>query len=157
MFNARGSTTESKDEEWSFTVDAVIFTFGKIDSERYDGMVSVVEALSKWIRSDLGLYSPKPPLTLGTKLDQSVSFADSRGYGFYIVKLDVEDVTMARGNYRFRRNIKSVNAKMLDASEVSGAYTYRSGTVKPRMAPELRLLHGPSLREIIGSRFKREP
>lgn len=154
IVNAKGSGVGEKQEGWTFTVDASIFTFSPIDPERYGGLVSLAEELSGWICDELRLHNASFD-TVGSQLDMPVSAADSGGQGFYFVHLDVEDVTMAKGDYRSRSDIAVVNAAMLAESEQPGAYSYSSGKVKPRVAFELRMHISPVIRELISEGIKR--
>jgi len=138
VVNAKGSGAGEKAEGWTFTVDASLFTFGEIDPQRYDGLVFLAESLSSWICDELRLHNAAFD-TVGSQLNAEVGRGDSQGQGFYYVHLDVEDVTMAKGDYRFRFRLDNVNAAMLTESEVSGSYSYSSGKVIPRVAPELRM------------------
>jgi hypothetical protein len=154
IVNAKGSGVGESAEGWTFTVDASIFTFSPIDNERLLGMVRLAEELSSWICDELRLHNASFD-TLGSQLDMPVGAEDSRGQGFYFVHLDVEDVTMAKGDYRSRSDIAAINASMLAESEQPGAYSYSSGKVQPRMAFDLRMHISPVIRELISEGIKR--
>lgn len=157
IVNAKGSGAGEKQEGWTFTVDASIFTFGEIDPKRYDGLADLASELSTWVCDELRLHNAAFD-TVGSQINAECSAADSRGQGIYIVHLDVEDVTMAKGDYRFGRDLAIVNAAMLAQSEDIRSYTYASGKIVPRVAPQLRLHSGSAFREIISERasYRRE-
>jgi hypothetical protein len=154
IVNAKGSGRLAKTCSWSFTVDATIYTFSPIDNERLEGLAHLAGDLSGWLASNFGFHHSTFD-TVGTSVDAPVSREDSRGIGFYFVSLDVEDVTMARGDYRSRRDIGSVNAEMLVESERDTSYSIVGCKVKPRLALDVRLHVGETLRELIREGIRR--
>ena len=93
---------------------------------------------AEWLIDEFGFHNATYD-TKGAAIDQVRSTEDARGIGFYYVNLDVEDVTMARGDYRSRRDVFLVNASMFNESMESGSYSIRNMQVVPWVAPDLRM------------------
>ena len=138
--NWKGSGCGYKRGAWSFTVDASVYTKAVIDKKRLEGLQELVTELASWIIDEFGFHRSTYD-TKGAAVDQVRSREDARRAGLFVVNLDVEDVTMARGDYRFGRDIGIVNALMLDQSCRSGSYSFRGNKVVPWVAPDIRV-HG---------------
>ena len=132
--NWKGSGRVGQRGAWSFTVDATVYTFAPIDGRRLAGLQDLVTQHAEWLVDEFGFHNATYD-TKGAAVDQVRSAEDSRGQGFYYVNLDVEDVTMARGDYRSRRDVYVVNASMFGESMVSGSYSVRDMQVVPWVAP----------------------
>lgn len=154
VVNAKGSGRLAKTCSWSFTVDATIYTFSHIDDERLAGLEALCSKLSAWLVSEFGFHHSTFD-TEGVELNAHVSREDSRGIGFYFVSLDVEDVTMARGDYRSRLDIRTINAYMLNQSKLATSYSVVGCTLKPRLALDIRLHIGETIRMLIREGIKR--
>jgi len=152
--NAKGSSIGKKKIAWTFTVDASIYTFAPIDAFRLERMAYLADDLSDWIINEFGLHNVTFD-TLGSATDMPTSNQDARGHGFYYCHLDVEDVTMAKGDYRSRQDIRSVNADMLNESQQRESYTFVGSTLFPRLAPDLRMHISETIRQLISEGLKR--
>jgi len=136
--NAKGTWINEKRGAWSFTVDAKIYTPSFIDDKREESLASLPEALTEWLLDEFGFRNFTYD-TVGINVNSERPRTDAETQGLFIVDLDVEDVTMARGNYRYRRNIKRVNACMLVESQKRESYSIVGFSLVPRVASKVRL------------------
>lgn len=154
VVNAKGSGRLRKSGSWSFTVDSSIYTFAPIDYKRLSGLEDLSQALAEWLVDEFGFHRATFA-TEGSGIDIPSSVYDAKGQGFYYVKLDVEDVMVAKGDYRSRQDIDVINADMLDESCKSESYSIKNMQIIPRVAPVLRLHVSPTIREAISLGLKR--
>ena len=138
VVNTKGSGVNEKRGSWSFTVDASIYTTASIDEARIEGLGDLAEALAEWLVDEFG-FRNAVFTTVGSQTDAEHPAEDAEEQGLFIVNLDVEDVTMAQGDYRLGRNIESVNACMLDESCKRESYSVKNLSLIPRMAFRIRL------------------
>jgi len=138
IVNAKGSGISEKTGAWSFTIHASIYTPTLIDWIKYEGLVDVSEALKEWLFNEFGFRNTFLT-TVGGKPNQKRPGSDAEKRGFFIFRLAVEDKTMARGDYRLRRNLKRVNACMLVESCKRESYSVVNLSLVPRMAFRIRL------------------
>lgn len=138
VVNAKGSGCNKKRGSWSFTVDASVYTSSPINQERITGLGDLAESLAEWLVYEFG-FRRAVFITVGSRFDAEHPARDAEAQGLFIVNLDVEDVTMARGDYRYRRNIERVNACMLDESCKRESFSVKNLSLVPRVAFRVRL------------------
>ena len=154
VVNAKGSGINHKAGAWSFTVNASVYTFSAIDKERIEGLQELSEVLADGLVDEFGLHNPTYT-TIGSATDLISSSEDCRGQGIYFVHLDVEDITVAKGDYRLRQHISTINDSMLAESLQPSTYSLVGCTLIPRVSSKLRLHISEAIRELIREGLKR--
>lgn len=154
VVNAKGSGVNEKKCSWSFTVDATIYTFAPIDTRRLGAMADVSHTLSEWLIDEFGFRNTSFN-TVGGEINAKVSSESSKGLGIYFCQVDVEDVTMAKGDYRSGRDLALINAHMLDESCQPKSYSVKNCSLVPRLAPDLRVHISETIRKAIIKGLKR--
>ena len=112
VVNAKGSGINHKAGAWSFTVNASIYTFAPIDKQRLEGLAELATKQSEWMVNEFGLMRTIYT-TVGSAIDLRSSSEDCKGQGIYYTHLDVEDSNVAKGDYRSRQDISTINDKIL--------------------------------------------
>lgn len=140
IVNAKGSGRAGYKGNWTFTVDAQIYTTAHIgEQKRFEAMADLCFSLVEWIISDGGFHNPEIPHTVGGEVDELFPADQAERFGLWECRLAVEDTLVARGDYRHRRYIKVVNDCMLNQSQQGKLYSYVGLKVVARVAREVGL------------------